>query len=72
MDKLTAVVFPVSLVDHALEVLSPGTNALVVASITLEHNGNQAQGKAVSPDVIEAGLHAWIKAFAVLHKRYAQ
>ncbi|MCC5925438.1 MAG: threonine synthase [Bacteroidetes bacterium] len=71
MTKLTSASFPVTLVNHHLEILGPGTNALVVASITLTHEGLEVEAKAASPDVIEAGLNAWVKAFSILYKKFS-
>lgn len=62
-DKLLKI----QLVNHQLEVMSPGTNALVVATLTLGYADQEVQVKAASPDVIEAGINAFIKGFAVLH-----
>jgi threonine synthase len=70
MDKLTTPLFPVTLTNHQLEILSPGTNALVVASVTLVHGQMEAEAKAASPDVIEAGLNAWVKAFSILYNKF--
>jgi threonine synthase len=66
---VTESILPVKLTDHRLEVLSPGTNALVVASITLSHNDFEVEAKAASTDVIEAGLDAWTKSYAMLYRK---
>jgi threonine synthase len=66
---VTESILPVILIDHHLEVLSPGTNALVIASIRLSHNGFEVEAKAASTDVIEAGLDAWTKCYAMLYKK---
>lgn len=70
LEKLTHDVFRVKLVNHQLEIVSPGTNALVVASISLEHNTMTVEAKSASPDVIEAGLNAWVKAYAILYQKH--
>lgn len=62
-DKLLKI----QLLDHKLEVMSPGTNALVVATLTLGYEDQEVQAKAASPDVIEAAINAFIKGFAVLY-----
>lgn len=61
-------VIKVDLIDHNLEVLSPGTNALVVATLTLGHNDQKYQVKAASPDVVEAAINAFIKGLAVIYR----
>ena len=61
-------VIKVDLMDHNLEVLSPGTNALVVATLTLGHNDQKYQVKAASPDVVEAAINAFIKGLAVIYR----
>lgn len=63
-DKLIKI----DLLDHNLEVLSPGTNALVVATLTLGHNDQKYQVKAASPDVVEAAINAFVKGLAVIHR----
>jgi threonine synthase len=55
--------------NHEIEILSPGTNALVVVTLTLGYADTQIQSKAASPDVIEAGINAFIKGFAVVWNR---
>lgn len=65
-DKLLKV----ELLDHNLEVLSPGTNALVVATLTLGYQSEKYQVKAASPDVVEAAINAYIKGFAVIYKKH--
>ncbi len=66
-DKLLKV----ELLDHHLDVLSPGTNALVVATLTLGFADQKFPVKAASPDVVEAAVNAFIKGFAVIHKSVA-
>lgn len=70
MDKLTAPFFSVTLTNHQLEILSPGSNSLVVASISLKHQDMEIEAKAASPDVIEAGLNAWVKAYSTLYHKF--
>ena len=61
-------VLKVDLLDHNLEVLSPGTNALVVATLTLGYKDQKYQVKAASPDVVEAAINAFIKGLAVIYR----
>lgn len=71
VNKVTTGILPVELTNHQVEILSPGTNALVVATITLSHNNTVVEAKAASPDVIEAALNAWVKAFAILYAKFS-
>jgi threonine synthase len=63
-DKLIKI----DLLDHHLEILSPGTNSLVVATLTLGYNDQKFQVKAASPDVVEAAINAFIKGLAVIFR----
>lgn len=63
-DKLVKI----ELLDHQLEILSPGTNSLVVATLTLGYAEQKIQVKAASPDVVEAAINAYIKGFAVIFR----
>jgi threonine synthase len=63
-DKLIKI----DLLDHHLEVLSPGTNSLVVATLTLGYADQKIQVKAASPDVVEAAINAFIKGLAVIYR----
>lgn len=69
--KETDKLLKIELLDHHLEVLSPGTNALVVATLTLGYQYEKYQVKAASPDVVEAGINAFIKGFAMIFKKHA-
>lgn len=71
--KQTDKLMLIELRNHEIEILSPGTNALVVVTLTLAYADKLVQTKAASPDVIEAGINAFIKGFAVIwNKERAQ
>jgi len=63
--SVTDAIIPLEVVYHALEVLSPAATSLVVVTLRLNHNDRQFMTKSVSPDIIEAGLKAFIKGLAI-------
>jgi threonine synthase len=64
--KETDKIFKVEVKGHQIDILSPDTNSLVVATLTLGYNDQTVQVKAASPDVIEAAVNAFVKGIAVL------
>lgn len=64
--KETDKVIKVEVKGHQIDILSPDTNSLVVATLTLGYNDQTVQVKAASPDVIEAAVNAFVKGIAVL------
>lgn len=60
----TDSVCKVTVRNHEVEILSPDTDSLVVMTLTLEHEGRQVRSKGVSPDTLEAAIHAFEKGFA--------
>lgn len=61
-DKLMVV----DVKGHQIDILSPDTNSLVVATLTLGYLDQTITVKAASPDVIEAALNAFVKGVAML------
>lgn len=61
--------FPMEVVNHNVEIVSPAANSLVVVSLTLRYRGKEYVTKSASPDTIEAGLNAFIKGLAVVHEQ---
>lgn len=64
--KETDKFIKVEVKGHQIDILSPDTNSLVVATLTLGYNDETVQVKAASPDVIEAAVNAFVKGIAVL------
>lgn len=54
---------------HQIDILSPDTNSLVVATLTLGYGEQTVQVKAASPDVIEAAVNAFVKGIAMMWRR---
>jgi threonine synthase len=61
-DKLMVV----DVKGHQIDILSPDTNSLVVATLTLGYMDQTITVKAASPDVIEAAVNAFVKGVAIL------
>ncbi len=60
---------PLQVADHQVEMLSPDTESLVVATLRLTHDNQQFEAKAASPDTIEATLEAFLKGLAMAYKK---
>lgn len=57
---------------HQIDILSPDTNSLVVATLTLGYGDQTVQVKAASPDVIEAAVNAFVKGIAMISRPAGQ
>lgn len=62
---------PVEVVKHEVEILSPDTESLVIATLTLEKEEHVFTSKGVSPDTIEAIIQAFVKGLAIANKALA-
>lgn len=62
---ITDSFYLLDVVDHSLEVLSPAANSLVVVTLRMNYLDKQLLTKSVSPDIIEAGLQAFMKGLAL-------
>jgi glyoxylase-like metal-dependent hydrolase (beta-lactamase superfamily II) len=60
---------PLEITDHKVEMLSPDTESLVVATLKLENGKQQLETKAASPDTIEATLEAFLKGLAMAYRK---
>jgi threonine synthase len=67
--KETDKLFAVEVKGHQIDILSPDTNSLVLATLTLGYNDQTVQVKAASPDVIEAAVNAFVKGIAILSEK---
>lgn len=63
---LTNHLYPVNIVNHNIEVLSPATNSLIMASVSLEYAGREYTVKSASTDIIEGTIDAFLKGLAVI------
>ena len=63
---LTQHLYPVSIKNHNIEVLSPATNSLVTISLELEHEGRGYTVKSASTDIVEGTIDAFLKGLAVI------
>ena len=63
---LTNHLYAVNVVNHNIEVLSPATHSLIMASVTLEHAGREYTVKSASSDIIEGTIDAFLKGLAVI------
>jgi len=63
-DKL----FPIEVVNHEVEILSPDTDSLVVVTLTFEKDGQKWRTKGASADTIEAVINAFEKGLAIVRK----
>ncbi len=62
---------PVEVVKHEVEILSPDTESLVIATLTLEKEEHIFTSKGASPDTIEAIIQAFVKGLAIANKALA-
>lgn len=63
---LTNHLYPVNIINHNIEVLSPATNSLIMASVSLEYAGREYTVKSASTDIIEGTIDAFLKGLAVI------
>lgn len=66
---LTDRILPLDLQNHAIEILIPGTNSLVVVTLTLNSHDTEYVTKAASPDTLEAALQAFMKGLAIAWRK---
>ncbi|HCD53692.1 MAG TPA: threonine synthase [Balneolaceae bacterium] len=59
---------PLVVKSHEVEILSPDTDSLVVATLVLEKEDFTFTSKGVSPDTIEAVIQAFVKGLAIANK----
>lgn len=59
---------PLQVKSHEVEILSPDTDSLVIATLTLEKDDHTFISKGASPDTIEAVIEAFVKGLAVANK----
>ena len=64
----TDTFIPVVVKSHEVEILSPDTDSLVIATLVLEKDDHTFTTKGVSPDTIEAVIQAFEKGLAIAHK----
>jgi threonine synthase len=62
---------PLEVKSHEVEILSPDTDSLVIATLTLEKEDHTFTSKGASPDTIEAVIQAFVKGLAVANKALA-
>lgn len=60
--------FPLEVDNHAVEILSPDTDSLVMVTLTLSNSEQQWISKAASPDTLEAVIQAFTKGLAIAMK----
>jgi threonine synthase len=59
---------PLEVISHEVEILSPDTESLVIATLVLEKEDHTFTAKGASPDTIEAVVQAYMKGLAVANK----
>lgn len=59
---------PLEVISHEVEILSPDTESLVIATLILEKEDHTFTAKGASPDTIEAVVQAYMKGLAVANK----
>lgn len=64
----TDAFIPLTVKSHEVEILSPDTDSLVIATLTLEKEDYTFTSKGVSPDTIEAIIQAFVKGLAIANK----
>ncbi|MBO6795437.1 MAG: threonine synthase [Balneolaceae bacterium] len=64
----TDAFLPLEVVSHQVEILSPDTESLVIATLVLEKEDHTFTAKGASPDTIEAVVQAFMKGLAVANK----
>ena len=64
----TDAFIPVTVKSHEVEILSPDTDSLVIATLVLEKEDHTFTVRGVSPDTIEAVIQAFVKGLAVADK----
>lgn len=63
--SVTDTLYPLEVINHNVDVLSPAANSLVVVTLTLKNGTKQFVVKSVSTDTIEAGLKAFANGLAL-------
>ncbi len=59
---------PLEVLSHEVEILSPDTESLVIATLVLGKEDHTFTSKGASPDTIEAVVQAFVKGLAVANK----
>ncbi len=67
----TDAFLPLEVKSHQVEILSPDTESLVIATLVLEKEDHTFTAKGASPDTIEAVVQAYMKGLAVANKALA-
>ena len=62
---------PLEVISHEVEILSPDTESLVIATLVLEKEEHTFTSKSASPDTIEAVVQAFVKGLAIANKALA-
>lgn len=62
---------PLEVKSHEVEILSPDTDSLVIATLVLEKEEHTFTSKGASPDTIEAVIQAFVKGLAIANKALA-
>lgn len=60
--------FPLEVLNHEVEILSPDTDSLVVVTLTLGNGEQEWVSKGASPDTLEAVIQAFTKGLAIAMK----
>jgi threonine synthase len=67
----TDAFIPLTVISHEVEILSPDTESLVIATLTLEKEDHTFTSRGASPDTIEAIIQAFVKGLAIANKALA-
>ncbi|MBO6534765.1 MAG: threonine synthase [Balneolaceae bacterium] len=59
---------PLEVLSHEVEILSPDTESLVIATLVLGKEDHTFTSKGASPDTIEAVVQAFVKGLAIANK----